>query len=184
LVLFGMLFVLPYLLERSLRMSTGATGLLITVLPLAMAVAAPLAGRASDVLGARMPTFAGMLAASLGLAVAAVDPDTLGVIAGLVLVGLGVGLFTPSNNAAIMASVPAHRVGVGSGVVNLTRGLGTALGLSVAALVFGQATAGSSSPGATRLGFEHTAAVLAVIALAAACAALFRRPRAQERPVA
>jgi MFS family permease len=153
------------------------------VLPLAMAAVALLAGRAVDRVGARPLTIIGMLITAAGLALAAADPTIGSIMIALVLAGLGIGMFTPSNNASVMSSVPKRRVGVASGVVNLTRGLGTALGLSVTVLVFEQATQGSKSASATSEGFTRALIVLSAVAVAAALLSLLRRPKAQERPV-
>jgi len=183
LVLFGVLFVTPFYLERSHGFSAAAAGALLTVLPLAMAAIALLAGRAVDRLGARPLTILGMLITAAGLAVAAAHPTIGTLVVALVLAGLGIGMFTPSNNASVMASVPRQRIGVASGVVNLTRGLGTALGLSLTALVFADAIQGGKSASATRDGFTRSLILLSIVALAAGLLSLLRRPKAQERPV-
>ncbi len=180
-VLFGILFVTPFYLERSRGMSPGGAGALITVLPLAMAVVAPFAGRLADQIGGRTPTIAGMLITAAGLGVAAAKPGTASLLVGLALTGIGMGLFTPSNTTSIMSSVPGRRVGVASGVLNMTRGLGTALGLSLTALVFDLATHGSSTPVATTHGFTRSMTFLAVAAVLAASISLLRRPRSEER---
>jgi EmrB/QacA subfamily drug resistance transporter len=183
LVLFGVLFVTPFYLQRSQGFSAAAAGAILTVLPLAMAAIALLAGRAVDRIGARPPTILGMLITAAGLAIAAANPTTADLVIALVLAGLGIGMFTPSNNASLMSSVPRRRVGVASGVVNLTRGLGAALGLSATALVFDHATQGSRSAAATSDGFTRSLIMLALVALAAAALSLLRRPKADERPV-
>ncbi len=180
-VLFGILFVTPFYLERSRGMSPGKAGALLTVLPLAMAAVAPFAGRLADRVGGRTPTIVGMLITAAGLAVAAVRPGTTSLVLGLVLAGIGMGLFTPSNNTSIMSSVPARRFGVASGVLNMSRGLGTALGLSLTALVFDLATNGSATSSATTHGFTRSMTFLAVIALLASAISLLRRPRSEER---
>ena len=83
-----------------------------------------------------------------------------------------------------MASVVEHRIGVASGMVNLTRGLGTALGLSLTALVFDLASHGSQTPAATSRGYAYALGFLGLIAVSAGMMCLFRRPLGQERPVA
>ena len=52
LVLFGLLFVIPYFLERGLGEDVARAGLELTAMPLAIAVTAPFAGRFADRLGA------------------------------------------------------------------------------------------------------------------------------------
>ncbi len=48
--------------------------------------------------------------------------------------GAGLGLYTPANNAEIMAAVPARDAAAAGGMVNMTRGIGTALGVAVVTL--------------------------------------------------
>ena len=45
LVMFGVLLVVPFYLERALRASSGRAGLVLTAMPVCLAVVAPLAGR-------------------------------------------------------------------------------------------------------------------------------------------
>jgi hypothetical protein len=48
----------------------------------------------------------------------------------LALLGVGLGLFTPANNSSIMAAVPTNRLGIASGILNMTRSVGTSLGVA------------------------------------------------------
>ena len=135
-VLFGSLFLLPFYLERILGQTPAQTGLLLTPVPIALGVMAPAAGALVDRIGPAPPTIAGMLAAAaalIGLALAPGDlPLTLGLLG---LLGFGLGLFTPPNNSAIMGSAPAHRLGVAGGILNMTRSLGTSLGVAATGAV-------------------------------------------------
>jgi DHA2 family methylenomycin A resistance protein-like MFS transporter len=54
----------------------------------------------------------------------------------LALMGVGAGLVSPSMNAAILASVPASLSGIGAGVLNASRQVGTALGVALFASLF------------------------------------------------
>jgi hypothetical protein len=107
---------------------------------------------------------------AIGLfALGVLRPTTLGFLALLALIGVGLGCFTPPNNASIMGSVPEHQAGLASGVLNMTRGMGTALGLALSALVFD--LAGGTSP--ARLTVDHAFSVTAwFLAAAAAVAAV------------
>lgn len=132
LVMFGVLLVVPFYLERALRASPGRAGLVLTVMPLCLAVVAPLAGRLADRRGPRLLTVAGMtIVAIMLIALALGRPGQLTLITGLAAVGAGLGLFTPPNNAAIMAAAPKRQSGMAGGVLNMTRGTGTALGLAL-----------------------------------------------------
>ena len=132
-VLFGSLFLLPFYLERVLGESPAETGLLLTPVPIALGVMAPASGALVDRIGPVVPTVVGMLAAALALAGLALDrtgalPVTLVLLA---LLGVGLGLFTPPNNSTIMGSAPANRLGVAGGILNMTRSLGTSLGVAM-----------------------------------------------------
>jgi EmrB/QacA subfamily drug resistance transporter len=176
LVLFGVLFVVPFYLERALHMPPGRSGLLLGVMPVALGITAPLAGRLAERVGARPLTVAGMAAAAAAMgALMVVHGSAVAIGMELAVLGVGLGLFTPPNNAAIMGSIPREQSGVASGVLNTTRGLGTAMGLAFTSLVFG-VVAGStdvSAALATR-GFEASAAFLCLAALVALVLAALR----------
>jgi predicted MFS family arabinose efflux permease len=77
------------------------------------------------------------LAAATLLVVAACRGSETVLLVSLVPLGAGLGAFTPPNNAAIMAAAPRSQAGAAGGILNLTRGLGTSLGLALTGLVFG-----------------------------------------------
>jgi EmrB/QacA subfamily drug resistance transporter len=132
-VLFGALFLLPFYLERLLGYGPSGTGLLLTPVSIALGLVAPLAGLATDRVGAPGPTIAGLLTTALALAGLGLAPSAVGpVVLLLALLGLGVGTFLPANNSVIMASAPASRRGVAAGLLNMARSLGTSLGVAAA----------------------------------------------------
>ena len=146
-------------------------------MPVAIGIVAPFAGKLADRLGARPLTVGGMVIAAVSLAALGVDATSdVTVTAALAGIGLGLGLFTPPNNAAIMGCVPRQQAGVASGILNMTRGLGTALGLAVTSLVFGLAGGGSSLPADTRHAFTVSAYFLAGVAAVAGLLAALRGP--------
>jgi MFS family permease len=149
-------------------------------MPVVLGAVAPFAGRWADRVGPRPLTVTGMAASAVALAaLALVGSDMTLFLAGLVLLGIGMGLFTPPNNAAIMAAAPTDKSGLAAGVLNMTRGVGTALGLAATGLVF--AAVAGEDPSAGELvtrGFASAAWFLAGVAvLAAALAALRGRGR-------
>lgn len=175
LVLFGALFVTPFFLESDRGLSPGATGALLTTLPIAIGLVAPLAGRAADAFGARPLTVAGMLVSAAGLVGLALAHGSTPLVAGeLALLGVGLGMFTPPNNAAIMGAAPATHSGMASGVLNMTRGLGTSFGLSLTGLVFGIYAGAHASPDLVAEGFTAAALFLAATAVGAAALGALR----------
>lgn len=176
LVLFGVLFVFPIHLVEGLALTAAAAGLVLTILPAALGAIAPLAGRITDRLGHATPTTIGMGLTALALAVTAfVALPLWGLAVVLLFVGLGLGLFTPANNATVAAAGPAHHAGMVSAVLNMTRGFGTSLGVAVAAAAYtlgsGANLHGSGS------GFQIAVTVLAIVAAAATLICLIRGPR-------
>ena len=166
LVMFGVLFLVPFYLERGLRFGSGRAGLELMAMPLAFGITAPLAGRLADRLGARPLTIVGMATVAGGLfLLGTLRPPTPAFLVLLGVVGVGLGLFTPPNNAAIMGSVPKGQAGLASGVLNMTRGMGTALGLALTGLVFD--VAGGRSSGSSPVGHAFTITALFLASLAA-----------------
>jgi EmrB/QacA subfamily drug resistance transporter len=179
LVLFGTLFVVPFFLEHARHLSPTRAGFELGALPIALAVVAPFAGRARDRVGARIPTVSGMVLAAVLLAALAVGHrSSIAVVVLLAGIGAGLGLFTPANNAAIMTAASREHSGMAGGVLNLTRGLGTALGVAVIGLTLGLRSAQRplASARAVTEGFETCVLVLSVLAVAAAGLASLRAP--------
>jgi MFS family permease len=174
-VMFGALYVVPYYLAAA-HTAVALAGLELAALPLALGIAAPLAGRASERLGPRTLTGGGLLLAALGMVALALRHTGAGLPAGLALVGAGLGAFIPVNNAAVMRAGPRSRAGMLSGVLNTTRTLGTALGVALAGALYTAAAsavgghAGTTPLDAAEHGLSVTLLVLAAIALAIAVA--------------
>jgi EmrB/QacA subfamily drug resistance transporter len=135
LVLFGPLVLIPVVLTRT-GYSTSSTGLVLTALPAGFALAALLDNRVVP------PNWTdhrrgvvGSVICVLALGVAIVLPlTTLTLVPELAVLGVGLGVFTPANNTTVMTAIPARVAGIGGGLVNMTRSLGTALGVALVTL--------------------------------------------------
>lgn len=185
-VLFGAFFIIPFFLERVRHHDPATTGLLLMPIPVALSVVAPLAGWLTDRLGPRLPTVIGMGAATVAFIVLAfthVHTSYLIMAGALTLLGLGLGFFTPPNNSAIMGSAPRNRLGVAGGLLNMTRGIGTALGVAatgavlgwqLAVLAHGATSTNAVSPHVLALAFRHSLWFLAALSLLAMLVALKR----------
>ncbi|WP_406114161.1 MFS transporter [Kitasatospora purpeofusca] len=169
LLLFCPLVLGPVLLAEA-GLPTARSGLVITVLPAAFAVAATVGGGLlphgwSDVARCRCGAAlagAGLLGCALLPALGA--PAVL--LAGpLLVVGGGLGLLLPANNALVMRAIPAECSAVGGGMVNMARSLGTALGTALP--VLGVHLAGPAVGGRS---------VLLALAVVAGLAVVLARP--------
>lgn len=183
LVLFGTLVVVSYdLVARGV--GSAEAGLRLAALPLGIGIAGPIAGRHVARLGTRLFTAGGLIAAGLGLLVIVAWHGGPGMTSGLALAGLGIGAFTPANNATIMGNAPPGRAGLLSGILNMTRGLGTALGIAIATLLYtAGAGAAHAEPGAPARGLELALAGLAIAALLAGITSASRRRAETQRVV-
>ncbi|HUW36827.1 MAG TPA: MFS transporter [Rhodocyclaceae bacterium] len=135
---------LPFLLLDAYGRSPLQAGLLITAWPLAIIVAAPLAGR----LIGRYPdgllggVGLGILAAGLAsLAALPVQPSNADIVWRLALCGIGFGLFQSPNNHTIVTTAPRHRSGGASGMLGTARLTGQTFGAVLLALIFSFANA-------------------------------------------
>jgi EmrB/QacA subfamily drug resistance transporter len=138
-VLFAVMFLMPFYLQKVLGYSVALTGALLTPIPLAMAVVAPFSGHISDKYGPRIITTSGMLISALAcfaLMFTGVSVQLPLLVAVLVLLGIGMGLFTPPNNSAIMGSAPKEKLGVAGGVLNMMRSLGLIFGVDISGVIF------------------------------------------------
>ncbi len=177
--LFVVMFLMPFYLGHALKASTQMTGIVLTAVPLATAIVAPISGALSDRIGSRSLSTTGLTVTALalfGLSRTSPERGLLPVAALLGAVGLGSGLFQSPNTSAIMGSVPRDRLGVASGLQATMRNVGMVLGVALAgAIVATLAPKGDLDP---RYVFAiHWAfATGAIIAAAGAALSLVRGP--------
>jgi hypothetical protein len=161
LVLFGPLVLIPQVLSARGTSALHA-GLVLAALPAGFGLAATGGERLLPRRWSHRERCAsgGVLAAvsvaALGLPVAG------GLLAALLgLTGVGLGCYIPANNAEVMTAAPAGQAATAGGMVNMTRGVGTALGVAVTTLAL---HAGAPSLHAGELLASGALAVAAVVA--------------------
>ena len=135
----GTIILIPFYLQNVLGYGPERVGLLMGIVPIAMGVTAPIAGRLSDHFGPRPIIVIGLLATVIGYyAASTLAPDTtaLGFVLRFLPVGIGLGVFNAPNNSAIMGSVPRTRLGIASGLLAITRTLGQTVGIAVLGAVW------------------------------------------------
>ena len=137
--LFAVSFLMPFYLENLRGLSTATSGLLLTPLPLAIGVSAPISGWLADRIGSRWLASSGLALSCAGLlllsAVGADSPLT-DVVWRQALIGLGIGMFQSPNNRALMQTAPADEQGEASGVLGTGRVIGQSLSVALAGAVF------------------------------------------------
>jgi len=209
LALFGISFMLPFYFEELRGFSVEKSGLLLTPLPLTIAVVAPLSGALADRIGSRWLASGGLAMACLGLfLLAQLDAtSTVGdIVWRLILTGVGQGFFQSPNTRALMNAAPGGAEGEASGLLTTGRAVGQSLSVVIAGAMFaglGGSAAGRALAGAQAgeligadvgalqqtflAGFRGALVVLAAVAAIGVVAALVRgderRPLPARAPV-
>lgn len=144
--------LMPFFLQLALGLDPLRAGLLIAPTPLALALLSPLAGWLSERMMPEKLCALGMLILAAGflfLSHLGAESSALAVIAGLSLLGVGMGFFQTPNNHLLMTSVPRRRLGVGSGFLSIVRSIGYSAGATLATTIVSLSL--SPSTGATSL---------------------------------
>jgi EmrB/QacA subfamily drug resistance transporter len=140
---FGIAFVLSFFMQRVLGYSLYLTGLVLLSMPLVMSILSPISGWASDRLGSRVLASGGMALVGVGLLLLSTldqNASTLTLLAFLIVVGVGMGLFSSPNTSAVMGCVRKEQLGVASGTLATMRTVGQSLSLAVMGAVMAVAT--------------------------------------------
>jgi MFS family permease len=179
LTLFGPLVLIPQLLGHSAG-SEARTGLLLSALPLGFGLAA-LSGDAvlPKSWGNRQRGFAGAVLTCIAMCAAVFIPvGPASTVVLLACAGLGLGVFVPANNTVVMRSTLASSASLLGGLVNMSRGIGTTLGISLMALALHMGT--HRYAGAAHVSARPAFIVLAAVAGVAAMIAAAGRARARK----
>ncbi|MBW1989138.1 MAG: MFS transporter [Deltaproteobacteria bacterium] len=188
--LFFVSFLMPFYLITFLGLPESRAGAILVIPFFFLFAGAYVTGWIYDRTGSRGLTTLGMivLCAAL-LLLTTLDPaDGLwGVYLRLAAAGVGVALFAPPNNAAILSAVPVERRGVTAATLAAARNMGMMAGVALAAavftFVFQEQTGGvllkeyaPEHSGAFLAAFHTAMGVGAAVAAAGAAAAWLRGP--------
>jgi EmrB/QacA subfamily drug resistance transporter len=136
---YSITFLMPFYLIQGLEMSTSKAGLILTSMPIIMAIMAPISGGLSDRFGTHLLALVGMIALAIGLfLLSRLKPDSspLDIVFRLAITGLGIGVFISPNTSALMGAAPRERQGIASGVLATSRNMGMVLGVGYAGAIF------------------------------------------------
>jgi EmrB/QacA subfamily drug resistance transporter len=143
LVNFSATFAVSFLLSLFLQYIKGYSpvhaGSILIFQPATQAIFSPFAGRLSDRIEPRILSSIGMGFTSAGLLLLVFLKEETGlsyIIPCLLLLGLGIALFSPPNTNAIMSSVEKKFYGVASGTTATMRVIGQMLSMGIATLIF------------------------------------------------
>ncbi|WP_211239416.1 MFS transporter [Actinokineospora inagensis] len=172
--MYGMLTLVSLAFQQERGTSALVAGLQLLPLPLVFMALSPVVGKLVTRFGPRLPMAAGMFLMGLGLALFAgvgSDANIWLIEASFVIVGMGLALNTGPVVGVAVSAVRPERAGLASGIANLARMFGAAIGVAVQgtvlAIVSGDAlkgpdfTAGISAAMWVGAAVEFTGAIIA-----------------------
>lgn len=130
--------LMPFFLQLALGIDPLRAGLLVAPTPFALALLSPVAGWLSErVMPEKLCGLGmGIMAAGfLFLSALDVNSPSVAVVAGLSLLGVGMGFFQTPNNNLLMTALPRERLGVGSGFLSIVRSVGYSVGATLATTI-------------------------------------------------
>jgi EmrB/QacA subfamily drug resistance transporter len=142
----GMFFFMALYIQNILGYSPLEAGVRFLPTTLVIMVVAPIAGRLTDRIGARIPIVAGLAIVAVSLYMQAQITDTSGfssLLVPFILMGLGIGLTMSPMSTAAMNAVEVAKSGLASGLLSMSRMVGGTFGVAVLGAIF-QANSSSS----------------------------------------
>jgi predicted MFS family arabinose efflux permease len=135
---FAVTFYLSLYLQYIKGFSPEHAGMILVVQPVAMALVSSAAGRLSDRIEPGKIASAGMALSALSLILLVFissDTSLLAIISILIILGIGLGIFSSPNTNAIMGSVERNCYGVASGTLGTMRLAGQMLSMGITMMV-------------------------------------------------
>lgn len=130
---------IPFLLHHFWGFDAVRTGLFMTAWPLVIVFASPIAGFMVGKIHAGLLGAIGLLIMSCGCFLLSAMPASASqilLVVGLMLCGLGFGLFQSPNNHLMLSSAPSYRSGGASGMQATARLVGQTTGATLVALMY------------------------------------------------
>ena len=177
--IFAIWLLAPFHLIAQRGFDTTVAGAIFTLAPLGTTLAAPLAGRVADRLGAAAPLIAGLALETVGLgvlALASAGTPLVVVAVALFAAGFGIGTFQVPMMTLVMGAFPSSLQGAAGGLAFLSRTLGLVTGVATLAAVFAARRPAVGFDGAYRDAFL-VATVVVAAATVLAIARFGRRAR-------
>jgi MFS family permease len=136
---FAITFFLSLYLQYIKKLDPETAGEILVCQPVVMAICSPFAGRLSDRIEPRIVASMGMALGAAGLfLLTGLHANTTFefIVADLIILGLGMALFSSPNTNAVMSSVEKRFYGVASGTLGTMRLTGQMFSMGIAILIF------------------------------------------------
>lgn len=136
-------YLMSYFLTGLMGKTVLQAGLIISAMPLASMVASAVIGPLSSRYGSRYFTAGGMVVLALSVySFGSLTPasELTAIVLRLAASGVGIGLSMAPVMGAVVRNVPQDKVGMASGVTNMTKALGSVLGVALLVTVLSGAS--------------------------------------------
>ncbi|MGH1492351.1 MAG: MFS transporter [Acidimicrobiales bacterium] len=155
-------------LRQAWSYSVLEAGLLAVIGPLTVATLSPFTGRVASRMGFRLPAVGGPLIVAAGAVALATSFDETRqpalFMALVVVVGVGIATFGPTNQGASVADLPPARLSVGGAVGPALRQVGAAFGVALLVAAVGTPVTGGELVDAHSNGYLLVAAIMLLAA--------------------
>ncbi len=137
--MFGYIFFMPFYLQYVAGMTVLQSGIMMSLYPVTMALAAPIAGMLSDRMSFKPLTIAGLSISTLSLLLmSGFGAGTPRLLIGtcIVLLGAGGSIFQSPNNSSIMGAVSRDKLGTAGSINAFFRNFGMVSGSTISVIIF------------------------------------------------
>jgi EmrB/QacA subfamily drug resistance transporter len=179
---FGVTFLLSLYLQGIRGFDPRSAGILLVAQPVVMTVASPAAGRLSDRVQPRLLASLGMAltAAALGVLIFLTEGTPLWlIVVGLLVLGLGFGLFSSPNTNAVMGSVERSFYGTASATLATMRLTGQMFSMAIATVMLALLVGGSTEAEPLLHCIRWCFGIFTLLCLVGVYASWVRPPRAE-----
>lgn len=138
-VLFFVLILMPFYLDRVLGLPPDQIGFVMMSVPLCVFIVSPVAGRLYDQVGARIVATGGLLCCLISLILLTgltADSQPVAIAFRLALLGFGQALFLSPNSASALGGVSDDLAGITASLLATARNFGMLFGTALAGLSF------------------------------------------------
>lgn len=131
--------LMPFYLEQIKKLRPDQVGFFLMIIPVCGFFLAPVAGYLSDKIQARIISSAGaaiMFAGILFIRGLGSEAAIVDIVLPLLLLGVGMALFSTPNTSTIMGSVQRYQLGSAAGILATLRTLGISMGVGIPIAIF------------------------------------------------
>lgn len=136
--LFAISFMMAFYLIDVRELTPLYTGLMLSIMPIFMAILSPLCGHLSDRFGSKTLASSGMAIITIGLIMLGflkLETSLIYIGLSMAVTGIGMGLFSSPNTSAVMGSVEKQHLGLAGSVLGTTRFVGQALSITLMTVI-------------------------------------------------